>query len=75
MIRKELKNTVASTKHLQVVNDQRKVNKLRKKKKENEKERKRTKKVFLRNNHRDSQDLEEKKKEDQVFRSLQILLL
>jgi len=75
MTRRELRNIAASTKRLLAVNDRRKVNKLRKIKNENEKERKRIKKEFLRNNHRDSQDLEERRKEDQVFHNLPILLL
>lgn len=75
MTRRKLKNIVASTKHLRAVNDLRKTNKLIKIKKENEKEIKRIKKEFLKNNHPDSQDRGEKKKEDQVFHSLQILHL
>jgi len=75
MTRRGLRNIAASTKRLLAVTDRRKVNKLRKIKNENEKERKRIKKEFLRNNHRDSLDLEERRKEDQVFHNPPILLL
>lgn len=75
MTRRGERNIAASTKRLLAVTDRRKANKLRKIKNENEKERKRIKKEFLRNNHRDSQDLEERRKEDQVFHNLPILLL